>query len=128
MSKVTKIVASVSKNQLDEREKFANKEKQEWEFELFICIVCTMLCTNMYNDYIIYSHRIVWCMMNELLKHECRFCFQSNDLQGVPQKYEYIFSIVLILEHFQEVEYLKWKLSFWFLVWKRFLTVSQTPG
>ena len=67
MSKVTKIVASVSKNQLDEREKFANKEKQEWEFELFICIVCTMLCTNMYNDFVICSHRII-CMMNELLK------------------------------------------------------------
>ena len=26
-----------------------------------------MLCTNMYNDFVICSHRII-CMMNELLK------------------------------------------------------------
>ena len=31
VTKVSQMVASVSKSQLDEKEKFANKEKQEWD-------------------------------------------------------------------------------------------------
>ena len=85
VTKVSQMVASVSKLNLDDQEKFANKEKQEWD----IFLVFTE-CTIHYKYYwlcIIYSQEdycALWCM--NFNTNECRFCFQTNDVHKVSQK------------------------------------------